>query len=71
MNMQIFVLLLLYIYICVKNIAIFYAKFTKQIFIFSLLTPQFFIHKHPACKRNRNEQGITGWKIEVLQEHTF
>ena len=33
------------IYICVKNIAIFYVEFTKKIILFSLFTPQFFIQK--------------------------
>ena len=29
------------------------------------------IHKHPACKMNRDEQGGAGRKFEVLSEHTF
>ena len=29
------------------------------------------IHKHPASKMNRDEQGGAGWKLEVLSEHTF
>ena len=29
------------------------------------------IHKHPARKMNRGEQGGAGWKFEVLSEHTF
>ena len=33
------------LYICVKNIAIFYVEFTKKIIFFSLFTPQFFIPK--------------------------
>ena len=40
----------------------------------SLFAPQFFIqkiHKHPACKMNRDEQGGAGQKFEVLSEHTF
>ena len=74
--MYIFLLLLsyIYIYICVKNIAIFYAEFTKkQLFsLFSLFNFSFKkIHKHPACKMNRDEQGGAGRNFEVLSEHTF
>ena len=29
------------------------------------------IHKHPACKMNRYEQGWAGRKSEVLNKHTF
>ena len=29
------------------------------------------IHKHPARKMNRDEQGGAGRKFEVLSEHTF
>ena len=29
------------------------------------------IHKHPASKMNRDEQGGAGRKLEVLGEHTF
>ena len=45
----------------------------KQLFsLFSLLNLSFKkIHKHPACKMNRDEQGRAGRKFEVLSEHTF
>ena len=46
----------------------------KKLFfsLFSLLNFSFNkIHKHPACKMNRDEQGGTGSKFEVLGEHTF
>ena len=41
--------------------------------IFSLLLDFSFkkIHKHPACKMNRDEQGGAGRIFEVLNEHTF
>ena len=29
------------------------------------------IHKHPACKMNRDEQRGAGQKFEDLSEHTF
>ena len=29
------------------------------------------IHKHPACKMNRDEQGGAGQKFEVFSEHNF
>ena len=54
--------------------AIFYVEFTKKkIFsLFSLLSFLFKeIHKHPACKMNRDEQEGAGRKFEVLSEHTF
>ena len=59
---------------CVKSIAIFYVEFTKKMILFFLFTPQFFfknIHKHPACKMNRDEQEGAGRKFDVLSEHTF
>ena len=45
----------------------------KKIFsLFSLLSFLFKeIHKHPACKMNRDEQEGAGQKLEVLSEHTF
>ena len=64
----------LYIYICVKKFVIFYVEFTKQKFIFSFFTPQFFIqkiHMRPACKTYRDEQERAGRKFEVLSGHTF
>ena len=64
----------LYIYICVKKFVIFYVEFTKQKFIFSFFTPQFFIqkiHMRPACKTYRDEQEGAGRKFEVLSGHTF
>ena len=63
-------MLLSYIYICVKNIAIFYVEFTKIIFsLFSLLNFSFKkIHKHPACKMNSDEQREASRKFEVLSE---
>ena len=67
-----FFLLLSYIYLCVKNIAIFYVEFRKE--KVSLFTPQFLfkvIHKHPACKMNRDEQGGAGQKFEVLSKILF
>ena len=42
--------------------------------LFSLFHSSIFhskIHKHPAFKMNRDEQGGAGWKLEVLSEHTF
>ena len=54
--------------------AIFYVEFTKKILFshFSLLNFLFKeIHKHPACKMNRDEQEGAGRKFEVLSEHTF
>ena len=54
----------------VKNIVIFYAEFTKNL-IFHSLTFHSKIHKYPTCKRNRDEQGVVGQKLEVLNEHTF
>ena len=54
------------IYICVKNIAIFYVEFTKKWSIFHSK-----IHKHPAYRMNRDEQGGAGRKFKVLSEHTF
>ena len=40
--------------------------------LFSLLNFSFKkIHKHPACKMNRDELGGAGQKFEVLSEHTF
>ena len=62
------------VYICVKNTAIFYVESTKKIFfsLFSLFNFSFKkIHKHPACKMNRDEQGGADQKFEVLNEHTF
>ena len=29
------------------------------------------IHKHPACKMNKDEQGGASRKLEVLSEYTF
>ena len=45
----------------------------KQLFsLFSLLNLSFKkIHKHPACKMNRDEQGGADRKFEVLSGHTF
>ena len=45
----------------------------KKIFsLFSRLSFLFKeIHKHPACKMNRDEQEGAGRKFEVLSEHTF
>ena len=46
----------------------------KKLFfsVFSLLNFSFKkIHKHPACKMNRDEQGGAGQKFDVLSEHTF
>ena len=44
----------------------------KSFALFSLLNFLFKkIHMHPACKMNRDEQGGTGRKFEVLSEHTF
>ena len=55
-------------------VAIFYVEFTKKklFSLFLLLNFSFKkIHKHPACKMNRGEQGGAGQKFEVLCEHTF
>ena len=47
-------------------------KKKKSFALFSLLNFLFKkIHMHPACKMNRDEQGGTGQKFEVLSEHTF
>ena len=47
-------------------------KKKKFFFLFSLLNLSFKkIHKHLACKMNRDEQGGAGRKFEVLSEHTF
>ena len=45
----------------------------KQLFsLFSLLYFSFKkIHKHPACKMNRDEEGGAGRKFEVLSEQSF
>ena len=44
----------------------------KLFCLFSLLNFSFKkIHKHPACKMKRDEQGGAGRKLEVLSEHTF
>ena len=29
------------------------------------------VHKHPACKMNRDGQGGAGQKFEILSEHNF
>ena len=44
----------------------------KSNFFLSLHSPTFHskIHKHPACKLNRDKQGGAGQKLEVLSEHT-
>ena len=43
----------------------------KNFSLFSLLNFSFKkIHKHPACKINRDEKGGSGRKFEVLSEHT-
>ena len=49
-----------------------FVEFTK-IILFSFYSSIFHskIHKHPACKMNRDEQGGAGPKFEVLSEHTF
>ena len=44
----------------------------KKLFsLFSLLNFSSKIHKHPAFKMNRNEQGRASQKFEVLSEHIF
>ena len=44
----------------------------KNSFLFSLLNFSFKkIHKHPACKMNRDEQGGAGQKFEFFSKYTF
>ena len=59
--------------ICLKKIAILYVEFTKKNHFLSFHSSIFDlkIHKHPACKMNRHEQGGAGRKSEVLNKHTF
>ena len=62
------------IYICVKNIVIFYAEFTKKYFFLSLFTPKCFIQKFISIlqvKWTEMNMGEAGWKFEVLSVHTF
>ena len=63
-HVNIFIVVIAYIlYICVKSIAIFYVEFTKKWSIFHSK-----IHKHPACRMNRDEHEESRLKIS---EHTF
>ena len=61
------------IYISVKNIVIFYVEFTTNNYFLSFHYQIFHseIHKHPACKMNRDEQLRSRSKLEALSEHTF
>ena len=46
----------------------------KKLILFSLSLLNFSfkkIHKHPACKMNRDEQGRADRKFEVLSGNTF
>ena len=58
------VYILLYI-----HIVTFYVKFTKKIFSLSFHSPMFRskIHKHPACKLNRDKQVLSKWKIRIFK----
>ena len=66
---------LLLSYMCLfKSIAILYAEFTKKNHSFLSLHSSILhskIHKHPACKINRDEQGRADLKFEVFSEYTF
>ena len=55
-----------YIYIYIYKYMYIYILFSFHSLIFHSK-----IHKHPACKMNRDEQGGAGRKFEVLSEHTF
>ena len=57
-----------------KNIVIFYVEFKKNNSFLIFHSPIFYskIHKHFACKMNRDEQGGgAGQKLEFSSEHTF
>ena len=56
-------------YICVKNIVIFYVEFTKTNF-FLPFHPSIFhskIHKHTTCKMNRDKHGDSRLKIRSFE----
>ena len=73
MNLKIFLLLLSYIYLCKKHCHLLCWVYKKNNSFLSFHSSIFHskIHKHPACKMNRDEQGGAGQKFEVLSEHTF
>ena len=57
-HVNIFVVVIVYIYVCKKHCHLLCWVY-KKIIIFFLFTPQFFfkkIHKHPACKMNRDNK---------------
>ena len=71
MNIKIFLLLLSYRYLCEK--LSFTLSLQKNNYFLSFQSPIFHLksQKHLACKINKDEQGGTGRKLEVLGEHTF
>ena len=72
-NVNIFIAVIVYISV-LKTLPSFMLSLQKKKFfsLFSLVNFSFkIIHKHPACKMNRAEQGRAVQKFEVLSEHTF